>query len=68
MTPSSAKSPLDEALGFEVAAKIAFEKGDEVFAAKLTQFAFNLRMQHRKDTDDSLRKTAAVCETPAKAD
>ncbi len=68
MTPDPRKTPLEEAAGYEVAAKIAFDKGDETFAAKLTQFAFNLRMQHRKDNDDSLRKTAVVCETPAKVD
>ena len=49
MTPSPAKTPVELAEEFEVAAKIAHENHNPVFALELAQHTHNLRMQDKKD-------------------
>lgn len=49
MTPSPAKTPVELAEEFEVAAKIAHENANHVFAQELAQHAHHLRMQEQQD-------------------
>lgn len=49
MTPDPHPTLLDQALEFDAAAKIAFDKGDTPFAEKLALKAFHLRMQARSE-------------------
>lgn len=52
MTPDPHPALLDQALEFDVAAKIAFDKGDAPFAEKLALKAFHLRMQARSEVQN----------------
>ena len=49
MNPSPAKTPVELAEEFEVAAKIAHENGNHVSAQELAKHAHNLRMQHEQE-------------------
>lgn len=55
MTPDPRKTPLELAEEFDVAARIAYDKQDYVFASTLAQHAHHLRMQAEKEKTDGLR-------------
>lgn len=58
MTPDPRPTNLESAEEFDVAAKIAYELHDYVFAATLAQHAHHLRMQEKNDF------SIAVCRPP----
>ena len=47
MNPTPHKTPLERAEEFDVAAKIAYDKQDYVFAQELAQHAHLLRMEDK---------------------
>lgn len=49
MQPSPVKTPLERAEDFDVAAKIAYDKHDYVFAQELAQHAHLLRMNYERE-------------------
>ena len=55
MTPDPRKTPLELAEEFDVAARIAYDKQDYVFANTLAQHAHLLRMQDQKERENELR-------------
>lgn len=57
MTPDPRKTPLELAEEFDVAARIAYDKQDYVFANTLAQHAHNLRMQDQKEKENGLRQS-----------
>ena len=57
MQPSPVKTPLERAEDFDVAAKIAYDRHDYVFASTLAQHAHLLRMKHLQETQHDYRPT-----------
>lgn len=57
MNPTPHKTPLERAEDFDVAAKIAYDKQDYVFASTLAQHAHLLRMQYQKEREHDQLKT-----------
>ena len=55
MTPDPRKTPSELAEEFDVAARIAYDKQDYVFANTLAQHAHHLRMKAQKEESDGLR-------------
>lgn len=55
MNPSPAKTPVELAEEFEVAAKIAHENANRVFGLELAQHAHMLRMRAKQDEKNGLR-------------
>ena len=53
MTPSQDKTPLERADEMDVAAKIAFDKADFVFAKQLAEHAYMLRMREKQEVRDA---------------
>lgn len=49
MTPDPGKTSLERAEEFDVAAKIAYDHGNYVFASTLSSHAHHLRMQHEQE-------------------
>lgn len=49
MNPEPAPTKLERANELEVAASIAYERGDIVFADELSRHAFFLRMEHQQE-------------------
>ena len=49
MTPDPHKTKLERAEEFDIAAKIAHENGNPVFADELARKAHHLRMQEQQD-------------------
>ena len=49
MTPTPHKTDLERAEELDIAAKIAYENSDLVFAKELAQCAHRLRMQEQQD-------------------
>lgn len=58
MTPTPHKTDLERAEEFDIAAKIAFDKCDYVFAGELAQHAHLLRMKEKNDHTQPIRGTA----------
>lgn len=56
MTPEP-KTKAEQAEDFDVAAKIAYDKQDYVFASTLAQHAHLLRMQDQKEREHDQLKT-----------
>lgn len=56
MQPSPVKTPLERAEDFDVAAKIAYDKHDYVFAQELAQHAHHLRMEYEREQHGQLPK------------
>lgn len=52
MSPDPTPTPLQQAEEFDVAAKIAYDRRDYVFAIELAQHAHMLRMQAQRDTKE----------------
>ena len=57
MTPDPRPTPAEQAAELEVAAKIAHENGNHVFAQELAQHAHYLRMQAEQDEKNGLRRS-----------
>lgn len=57
MQPTPEKTKLERAEELDVAAKIAHENQDHVFAAECCRHAHHLRMQHLQETQHDHRPT-----------
>lgn len=53
MTPDPKPTPIERADELDVAAKIAYDKQDYVFAKQLSDHAHMLRMQEKREVRDA---------------
>lgn len=59
MTPDPKPTPVERADELDVAAKIAYDKADFVFAKQLADHAHMLRMQEKQEVRDAAIKRGA---------